>query len=133
MRQATEKPIQLYTLAPNMKAAEAELLDFRQKVEEPMKMEFDTEAAVAGIRDLTIIVQAAIAAVKRLASAANELLDSALTQRRAMTITKLAFGDAAGEIAQYAASLQDVTAMQITSSCRSCPRWRWPISLAKTR
>ena len=109
MRQATEKPIQLYTLAPNMKAAEAELLDFRQKVEEPMKMEFDTEAAVAGIRDLTIIVQAAIAAVKRLASAANELLDSALTQRRAMTITKLAFGDAAGEIAQYAASLQDVT------------------------
>lgn len=109
MRKAIEKPIQLYTVGPNNKEIEAELLDFRQKVEEPMKMEFDTEAAVAGIRDLTIIVQAAIAAVKRLASAANELLDSALTQRRAMTITKLAFGDAAGEIAQYAASLQDVT------------------------
>jgi len=112
MRKAIEKPIQLYTVGPNktmMRMIEAELLDFRQKVEEPMKMEFDTEAAVAGIRDLTIIVQAAIAAVKRLASAANELLDSALTQRRAMTITKLAFGDAAGEIAQYAASLQDVT------------------------
>lgn len=109
VRKAAEKPIQLYTMSPDMKLIEAELLDFRQKVEEPMKMEFDTEAAVAGIRDLTIIVQAAIAAVKRLASAANELLDSALTQRRAMTITKLAFGDAAGEIAQYAASLQDVT------------------------
>lgn len=109
MRKAIEKPIQLYTVGPNNKEIEAELLDFRQKVEEPMKMEFDTEAAIAGIRDLTIIVQGAISAINKLTSAANELLDSALTQRRAMTITKLAFGDAAGEIAQYAASLQDVT------------------------
>lgn len=109
MRKAVEKPIQLYTLAPNMSAVEAELLDFRQKVEEPMKMEFDAEAAIAGIRDLTIIVQGAIAAVKKLTSAANELLDSALVQRQAMTITKLAFGDAAGEIAQFAASMQQVT------------------------
>lgn len=109
MRQATEKPIQLYTLAPNMKAAEAELLDFRQKAEEPIKMDFDVEAAVAGIRDLTIIVNGAISAMKSLVTAANELLDSAHTQRRAMTVTKLAFGEAANEVAKYAASMQDVT------------------------
>lgn len=112
VRKAAEKPIQLYTMSPDMKLIEAELLDFRQKAEEPMQMEFDVEAAVAGIRDLTIIVQGAIAAIKKLTGAANELLDAAHAQRQAMIITKVAFGDAAGEMANYAASIQDITNYQ---------------------
>ena len=101
----------LTTTDANVKLAEVkqEAESTQSVVEKPAAVKISAEQALATIRDVKISVDGVISAVGGLVRSTNEFLDASLVQRQAMTLTTIAFGDAASEMAEFASSMQAVT------------------------
>ncbi len=78
-------------------------------VEKPAAVKITAEQALATIRDVKIAVDGVLQVVGGLVRSMNGLLDASLGQRQAMTLASVAFGEAAGEMANFASSMQSVT------------------------
>lgn len=101
----------LTTTDANVKLAEVkqEAESTQSVVEKPVSVKISAEHALATIRDVKIAVDGVISAVSGLVNSMNGLLDASLVQRQAMTLTTIAFGDGAAEMARFASSMQSVT------------------------
>jgi hypothetical protein len=101
----------LTTSDANVKLAEVkqEAESTQSVVEKPAAVKISAEQALATIRDVKIAVDGVISAVSGLVRSMNEFLDASLVQRQAMTLTAIAFGDSASEMADFASSMQSVT------------------------
>ena len=101
----------LVTDDANVKLAEVkqEAESTQSVVEKPAAVKISAEQALATIRDVKIAVDGVISAVSGLVRSMNEFLDASLVQRQAMTLTAIAFGDSASEMADFASSMQSVT------------------------
>ena len=78
-------------------------------VEKPAAVKITAEQALATIRDVKIAVDGVLQVVGGLVRSMNGLLDASLGQRQAMTLASVAFGEAAGEMGNFASSMQLVT------------------------
>jgi len=78
-------------------------------VEKPAAFKITAEQALATIRDVKIAVDGVLQVVGGLVRSMNGLLDASLGQRQAMTLASVAFGEAAGEMGNFASSMQQVT------------------------
>ena len=78
-------------------------------VEKPAQVKITAEQALATIRDVKIAVDGVMQVVGGLVRSMNGLLDASLGQRQAMTLASVAFGEAAGEMGNFASSMQQVT------------------------
>ncbi len=78
-------------------------------VEKPAAVKITAEQALATIRDVKIAVDGVLQVVGGLVRSMNGLLDASLGQRQAMTLAVVAFGEAAGEMGNFASSMQQVT------------------------
>ncbi len=81
----------------------------KSALEKPHQVKIDAAASLASIRDVTIAVQGVMQAMSSLTRGINGFLDAELTQRRALTLATQAFGEAAGEMAAFASSMQEIT------------------------
>jgi len=101
----------LTTTDANVKLAEVkqEAESTQSVVEKPVAVKISAEHALATIRDVKIAVDGVISAVSGLVNSMNGLLNASLVQRQAMTLTTIAFGDGAAEMARFASSMQSVT------------------------
>ncbi len=101
----------LTTSDANIKLAEVkqEAESTQSVVEKPVAVKISAEHALATIRDVKIAVDGVISVVSGLVNSMNGLLDASLVQRQAMTLTTIAFGDSAAEMARFASSMQSVT------------------------
>ncbi len=64
---------------------------------------------MATIRDIKIAVDGVLQVVEGLVRSMNGLLDASLWQRQAMKLASIAFGEAAGEMGNFASFMQSVT------------------------
>ncbi len=78
-------------------------------VEKPATVNISAEQALATIRDVKIAVDGVLQVVGGLVRSMNGLLDASLSQRQAMTLASVAFGEAAEEMGNFASSMQEVT------------------------
>jgi len=101
----------LVTDDANIKLAEVkqEAESTQSVVEKPAAVKISAEQALATIRDVKIAVDGVISAVGGLVRSMNSLLDASLVQRQAMILASVAFGEAAGEMGNFASSMQLVT------------------------
>lgn len=81
----------------------------KSALEKPHQVKIDAAQSLASIRDVTIAVQGVMQAMSSLTRGINGFLDAELSQRRALTLAQVAFGDAAGEMANFASEMQNVT------------------------
>lgn len=101
----------LVTNDANLKLAEVkqEAESAQSAVEKPAAVKITAEQALATIRDVKIAVDGVLQVVGGLVRSMNGLLDASLGQRQAMTLASVAFGEAAGEMGNFASSMQQVT------------------------
>lgn len=101
----------LTTTDANVKLAEVkqEAESTQSVVEKPVAVKISAEHALATIRDVKIAVDGVMQVVGGLVRSMNGLLDASLGQRQAMTLASVAFGEAAGEMGNFASSMQQVT------------------------
>ena len=101
----------LVTNDANLKLAEVkqEAESTQSAVEKPATVKISAEQALATIRDVKIAVDGILQVVGGLVRSMNGLLDASLGQRQAMTLASVAFGEAAGEMGNFASSMQQVT------------------------
>ena len=101
----------LVTDDANLKLAEVkqEAQSTQSVVEKPAAVKITAEQALATIRDVKIAVDGVLQVVGGLVRSMNGLLDASLGQRQAMTLASVAFGEAAGEMGNFASSMQQVT------------------------
>ena len=101
----------LVTNDANVKLAEVkqEAESAQSAVEKPTQVKITAEQALATIRDVKIAVDGVLQVVGGLVRSMNGLLDASLGQRQAMTLASVAFGEAAGEMGNFASSMQQVT------------------------
>lgn len=112
-KQEIKEPMELVLLETDargkLKMVKWEAEETKEKIEEPAEVKVNAAAALGTIRDLTVAVAGAIAAVKGLGKQLNDLLDSEFTQRRADILADLTFGDMADEMRDLASAMQEVT------------------------
>jgi len=101
----------LVTNDASLKLAEVkqEAESAQSAVEKPAAVKITAEQALATIRDVKIAVDGVLQVVGGLVRSMNGLLDASLGQRQAMTLASVAFGEAAGEMGNFASSMQSVT------------------------
>ena len=101
----------LVTNDASLKLAEVkqEAESTQSAVEKPAQVKIAAEQALATIRDVKIAVDGVLQVVGGLVRSMNGLLDASLGQRQAMTLASVAFGEAAGEMGNFASSMQQVT------------------------
>ena len=101
----------LVTNDASLKLAEVkqEAESTQSAVEKPAAVKITAEQALATIRDVKIAVDGVLQVVGGLVRSMNGLLDASLGQRQAMTLASVAFGEAAGEMGNFASSMQQVT------------------------
>jgi len=101
----------LVTNDASLKLAEVkqEAESTQSAVEKPAAVKITAEQALATIRDVKIAVDGVLQVVGGLVRSMNGLLDASLGQRQAMTLASIAFGEAAGEMGNFASSMQQVT------------------------
>jgi len=101
----------LVTNDASLKLAEVrqEVESTQSAVEKPAAVKITAEQALATIRDVKISVDGVLQVVGGLVRSMNGLLDASLGQRQAMTLASVAFGEAAGEMGNFASSMQQVT------------------------
>ena len=78
-------------------------------VEKPAAVNISAEQALGTIRDVKIAVDGVLQVVGGLVKSMNGLLDASLSQRQAVTLATIAFGEAAEEMGNFASSMQEVT------------------------
>ena len=78
-------------------------------VEKPAAVNISAEQALGTIRDVKIAVDGVLQVVGGLVRSMTGLLDASLSQRQAMTLASVAFGEAAEEMGNFASSMQEVT------------------------
>lgn len=83
--------------------------NLKNAVEEPKTIRISADQALGTIRDVKIAIDGVVQAIGKLTQGFNNLLDAALVQRQAMTLTTIAFGDASAEMANFASAMQSVT------------------------
>lgn len=81
----------------------------RTQVENPIAIKISAEQALATIRDVKIAVDGVVQVVGGLVRSMNSLLDAALVQRQAVTLTNIAFEEASVEMQNFASAMQNVT------------------------
>jgi hypothetical protein len=101
----------LVTNDASLKLAEVkqEAESTQSAVEKPAQVKITAEQALATIRDVKIAVDGVLQVVGGLVRSMNGLLDASLSQRQAVTLASVAFGEAAGEMGNFASSMQSVT------------------------
>ncbi len=101
----------LVTNDANLKLAEVkqEAESAQSVVEKPAAVNISAEQALGTIRDVKIAVDGVLQVVGGLVRSMNGLLDASLNQRQAVTLAKVAFGEAAEEMGNFASSMQEVT------------------------
>ncbi|MDP3114212.1 MAG: hypothetical protein Q8M98_05475, partial [Candidatus Cloacimonadaceae bacterium] len=101
----------LVTDDANLKLAEVkqEAESTQSVVEKPAAVKISAEQALATIRDVKIAVDGVIQVVGGLVRSMNGLLDASLAQRQAVTLAKIAFGEAAAEMGEFASAMQSLT------------------------
>ncbi len=101
----------LVTNDASLKLAEVkqEAESAQSAVEKPAAVKISAEQALATIRDVKIAVDGVLQVVGGLVRSMYSLLDASLGQRQAMTLASVAFGEAAGEMGNFASSMQQVT------------------------
>ncbi|MDP2172725.1 MAG: hypothetical protein Q8J62_03035 [Candidatus Cloacimonadaceae bacterium] len=101
----------LVTDDANLKLAEVkqEAESTQSVVEKPAAVKISAEQALATIRDVKIAVDGVIQVVGGLVRSMNSLLDASLAQRQAVTLAKIAFGEAAVEMGEFASAMQSLT------------------------
>jgi hypothetical protein len=101
----------LVTDDANVKLAEVkqEAESTQSVVEKPAAVKISAEQALATIRDVKIAVDGVIQVVGGLVRSMNGLLDASLAQRQAVTLAKIAFGEAAAEMGEFASAMQSLT------------------------
>ena len=101
----------LVTDDANIKLAEVkqEAESTQSVVEKPAAVKISAEQALATIRDVKIAVDGVIQVVGGLVRSMNGLLDASLAQRQAVTLAKIAFGEAAYEMGEFASAMQSLT------------------------
>ena len=101
----------LVTNDASLKLAEVkqEAESAQSAVEKPAAVNISAEQALATIRDVKIAVDGVLQVVGGLVRSMNGLLDASLSQRQAMTLASVAFGEAADEMGDFASSMQEVT------------------------
>lgn len=92
-----------------IRAVKHDLEEVQKEVEAPKEMKVGADQALATIRDVKIAIDGVRQAFTGMVRVANEFLDSALVQKQATTLTTLAFGEAAAEMASFASAMQSVT------------------------
>jgi len=92
-----------------LRAVMHDLEEVQEEAEEPKVVKVSADQALATIRDVKIALDGVRQAFTGIVRAANEFLDAALVQKQAMTLTTLAFGEAAAEMASFASAMQSVT------------------------
>jgi len=83
--------------------------NLKNTVEEPKVVKISAEQALGTIRDVKIAIDGVVQVIGKLTQGFNNLLDAALVQKQAMTLTTIAFGDANAEMANFASAMQSVT------------------------
>jgi len=113
LRSSIEEPSDLYVLTNDadgkLRLVKQQAADTAKTVETPRTVRVDAAAALATLRDLTLTVAGITTAFAGLARGVTSFLDAELSQRRALTLAKVAFGEAAGEMAAFASEMQSVT------------------------
>ncbi|MDP3115172.1 MAG: hypothetical protein Q8M98_10440 [Candidatus Cloacimonadaceae bacterium] len=101
----------LVTDDANLKLAEIkqEAESTQSVVEKPAAVKISAEQALATIRDVKIAVDGVIQVVGGLVRSMNGLLDASLAQRQAVTLAKIAFGEAAAVMGEFASAMQSLT------------------------
>ncbi len=99
----------LVTNDANLKLAEVkqEAESAQSVVEKPAAVNISAEQALGTIRDVKIAVDGVLQVVGGLVKSMNTLLDASLNQRQAVTLAKVAFGEAAEEMGNFALSMQE--------------------------
>ena len=101
----------LITDDANLKLSEVtqEASSAKEQIEKPADVKISAEQALATIRDVKIAFDGVLQVVGSVVSSVNDYLNASLSQRQAATLAKIAFGEAAGEMSNFASAMQKVT------------------------
>jgi len=101
----------LVTDDANLKLSEVtqEASSAKEKIEKPAAVKISAEQALATIRDVKIAFDGVLQVVGSVVSAMNDYLNASLAQRQAVTLSKIAFGEAAAEMGKFASAMQSLT------------------------
>jgi hypothetical protein len=101
----------LVTDEANLKLGEVtqEASSAKEKIEKPAAVKISAEQALATIRDVKIAFDGVLQVVGSVVSAMNDYLNASLAQRQAVTLSKIAFGEAAAEMGKFASAMQSLT------------------------
>jgi PAS domain-containing protein len=81
----------------------------RSQVEKPLTLKVQAENALATIRDMKIAFDGIMQVVGGVVSTLNGYLNAALDARQSATLSKVAFGEYAGKMSEFAAQMQNLT------------------------
>lgn len=101
----------LITDDANLKLSEVtqEANTAKEQIEKPAAVKISAEQALATIRDVKIAFDGVLQVIGSVVSAMNGYLNASLAQRQAAILAKIAFGDAATEMSNFASAMQKVT------------------------
>jgi len=109
----------LTTTDANVKLAEVkqEAESTQSVVEKPAAVKISAEQALATIRDVKIAIDGVLQVVGGLVRSMNVLLDASLSQRQAITLASVAFGEAAGEMGNFPPRCSKSPTSRTINSC----------------
>jgi hypothetical protein len=81
----------------------------REQVEKPLTLKVQAENALATIRDLKIAFDGVMQVVGGVVSTMNGYLNAALDARQSATLAKVAFGEYASKMSEFAGQMQNLT------------------------
>lgn len=81
----------------------------KAELAKPTELKLSAAESLATIRDVKIAFDGVLQIVRGVTTAMNSFLDAELSQRRAMILANLAFGEAAQSMADFAQAMQQVT------------------------
>jgi hypothetical protein len=101
----------LITDDANLKLGEVtqEASSAKEQIEKPAAVKISAEQALATIRDVKIAFDGVLQVLGSVVSSMNDFLNASLSQRQAVTLAKIAFGEAAGEMGNFSSAMQKVT------------------------
>jgi PHD/YefM family antitoxin component YafN of YafNO toxin-antitoxin module len=101
----------LVTNDANLKLSEVtqEANTAKEQIEKPAAVKITAEQALATIRDVKIAFDGVLQVIGSVVSSMNSYLDASLEQRQAAILAKVAFGESATEMSNFASAMQKVT------------------------
>ena len=83
--------------------------DVKSNIEKPANLKVSAEQALATIRDVKIAFDGVIQVVSGVVNSMNEYMDASLEARQSAILAKIAFGEYAGTMSEFAGKMQSVT------------------------